>query len=374
MSESAVMTTTATTHTAPQLIRILFVTRAHGAGAGGMERLSAELVAHFKKRSDVVVQVVAHRGSRLESVAFIVTCLPQVLKAARQSDIVHLGDPLLALVGWLVKLFCRRPVAVTVHGLDIVYRNFFYQLYLRLFFRRLDLYLPISRFVGERLAAYNVTGKIVTVLPAVEDRLFTQELDRSALGKLLGRDVSDAAVLLTVGRLVARKGHAWFIEHVLPTLPRRVIYVIAGVGPEEGRIRQVVQAGGLDERVFLLGRVSDEQLQILMNGCDAFVQPNVEVPGDVEGFGLVMLEAALCQRPVFAAHIEGITDATVDGANGKLLPSGDAAAWTGALANFIDNSGSFRTAGEQARQYTLENFSWETVVQRYLAAFRDVVK
>src|SRR5581483_9452936 len=227
------------------------------------------------------------------------TVIPRALMAARYADLIHLGDPLVSFTGWLIKKVTRKPVAVTVHGLDVSYPHSLYRLYLSLFFRHFDYYFPISRHAQSLLDQWHVTGKRVVVWPGVKDHSQT----------LSPRQGEQEIQLLTVGRLVKRKGHEWFIRHVMPQLSEQYIYLIAGDGPERDAIKNAVADTHLESRVRLLGRVDDAELVRLYSNASAFVQPNIHVEGDAEGFGLVLLDAALAGLPVFAANIDGIPDA-----------------------------------------------------------------
>src|SRR3989344_5171231 len=188
------------------------ITRACRPDAGGMERFSWELVYELTRDKKLSVTALAHRGSRRTSPLFVFTVIPRALMAAGQSDVIHLGDPILSLVGWLIKIILRKPVAVTVHGLDISYPNVLYQLYLKLFFRAFDLYLPISAHVASLLTARGIIGQNNVINPNTADRYYDPRLTRADLQRVLASQLSlqpDTRVLLTVGRLVKRKGHAW---------------------------------------------------------------------------------------------------------------------------------------------------------------------
>ena len=114
-----------------------------------------------------------------------------------------------------------------------------------------------------------------------------------------------ALVLCSVGRQVKRKGFHWFVEAVMPQLPAHIYYWLAGEGPMIAEVQAAVDRHQLGEQVCLLGRVSEDQLEALYRGSDLFIMPNINVPGDMEGFGVVMLEAGLCKTPAIAAGIEG---------------------------------------------------------------------
>jgi glycosyltransferase involved in cell wall biosynthesis len=351
--------------------RILFITRAYGQHAGGMERLSWELIETIKRQPGITAEVISHQGSRLTSPLFVFTCIPRAVRAARHAELIHLGDPLLSVVGWFVKRFFKKPVLVTVHGLDVIYPNPLYRLYLHLFFTGFDRYLAISRHAKELLVPWGVASKAIVLTPGITDHLFDPTKTHLDLSSLLPQVLTDQKVLLTVGRLVKRKGHEWFIRQVLPHLPRNTIYVIAGDGPERDRLVKVVEELQLNDQVVLLGKVSHEAIEILYNTVDTFVQPNISVPHDAEGFGLVLLEAALCKRPVFAANIDGIPDAVHHHKNGVLLSSGEAQEWIQALNTFVEQPQAYFEHITNPRHYTLDTFAWSKLAPRYTQAFLE---
>lgn len=320
-----------------------------------MERLSYEMAAALQYQPGVKLSVLRFRGPRLLSPLFNIMVTPGALAFGAVADVIYLGDPMLAWVGWLVKKILHKPVAVTVHGLDITYGNFFYRYYLRLFGTKFDWYWPISEKVNQLLRQLVPDGQTKIISPGVVDRHYNPSFGRTALSKIIGREVADKVVLFTCGRLVERKGHAWFVANVLKDLPENVIYVVAGDGPERDKIERVIKLYQMQQRVIMLGRISDQDLKILYNTVDAFIQPNVAVKNDVEGFGLAMLEAALCCRMVFAADIDGIPGAIQSGKNGWLLPAENSQAWVAALKEYVQSP----TVNVEARNYTLEKFSWD---------------
>jgi len=176
----------------------------------------------------------------------------------------------------------------------------------------------------------------------------------------------DALLLCGVGRHVERKGFAWFVDQVLPRLPGAVHFWLAGEGPETPAVREAVARRGLESRVRLLGRVPDETLTALYRGADLFVMPNRPVPGDIEGFGVVMLEAGLCGLPTIGARLEGIQDAIREGENGILVPSGDAEAFAEAILGYYRDRGALAAASARAARYTEATFAWPAIADRYL--------
>ena len=87
--------------------------------------------------------------------------------------------------------------------------------------------------------------------------------------------------------------------------------------------------------MHLLGPVADAEREVLLRGADVFVQPNVPTSGDMEGFGLVLVEAAKRGTPVVASALEGMPDAVADGETGILCRAGDADEWRDALVPLV---------------------------------------
>ena len=101
--------------------------------------------------------------------------------------------------------------------------------------------------------------------------------------------------------------------------------------------------------------------------------PNVPVPGDMEGFGVVMLEAGFCGLPTVAARLEGIQDAIRDGENGTLLPSGNAPAFAQEILRYHQDRATLAAASVRAARYTAETFSWDAVAGQYVKLFQSTI-
>jgi len=347
-------------------MKVLFISRAYGLNSGGMERLSHNLINHISQHPVVKATKITHTRSRRTSPLFVFTVIPCALWQSRQVDIVHLGDPMLSLAGWLIKHLIGKKVIVSVHGLDVLYKNRLYQLYLWLFFRSFDLYLPISQAVAKTITHHKITAPIKVINPGIPHDHFNPKVSQHDLKKIISPADSLPAnhiYLLTSGRLVKRKGHVWFVSNVLCHLPEHVHYIIAGTGPELTNIKKAINSYNLNHRVHLLGHVTSDQLRVLYNSVHAFVQPNLSVKHDMEGFGLVLLEAAMCQLTVFASNLEGITDAIIDGQNGHLIEPGNKQLWLNTLLSFIDSP----KLNHNSRQFTLQRFSWASYVDQFIS-------
>jgi len=329
-----------------------------------MERFAWELVKRIGEPMPIKTIINRHGKKFLPAFLPMATAKALALAASGQISGLHLCDALLAPLGALVKTATGLPVSVSVHGLDITYPNPIYQRALRASLPRLDLVIAgssqTSEIVAERFPP--LLGRVTVINYGVGASQEPARLPRALEDTLKGR-----RVILTVGRLIRRKGAAWFVREVMPRLSADCVYGVAGDGPEREAIRRETGRRCLANRVLLTGRLSDSEVRALYRRADVFVMPNIPVEGDVEGFGLVALEAAVEGLPVVASRLDGIPDAVQDGQNGVLVEPGNAQAFAEALASLLSlPEPSRRALGDAYRQFTLNRYSWSRMAAEYV--------
>jgi phosphatidylinositol alpha-1,6-mannosyltransferase len=128
-----------------------------------------------------------------------------------------------------------------------------------------------------------------------------------------------------------------------------------------------------DSRVFYLNGIDDSLRDLLFAASDLFIMPNRTVEGDMEGFGLVALEASVRGVPVIATGIEGIVDAVIDGKNGFCFAEGDDAGMIEAIKGLTADSARLREFGSRAKEYVEDAFSSKTVVDKYKDLFDELL-
>jgi len=301
-------------------MNVLFITRKYPPQVGGMENFSYHLTHTIQCEK----KVIALTRTQIHLLWFLPYLLVYTLINSRKYQIVHLGDGLLCIIGFWIKLVSPKvKVIMTLHGLDVTYANPIYQLYFKLFTKKIDLAVCVSRHT-EEMAHIKGVKRTVVISNGIDVHKFKSISYQPNWIHQTYRIPKQNLVLLTVGRLVKRKGVAWFIDEVMPQLKSPVTYLVVGAGPQEALIQQLVTKHQLEGQVRLLGRIPDNELLQLYVHADLFIMPNIEVQGDMEGFGIVALEASLAGTLIVASGIEGIKDAIIDQKNGLLLTSKDA--------------------------------------------------
>jgi len=178
-------------------------------------------------------------------------------------------------------------------------------------------------------------------------------------------------VLLTVGRLQRRKGHDVLIG-ALPEIRERVAnvhYAIVGDGEERAALEQQARSLGVGDTVQFLGEISDQELVDCYRQCDLFVLPNREIAGDIEGFGLVLLEAQACGRPVVAGDSGGTAETMNPGETGLLFKCDRPRELAGPLAELLADEARLAKMGRAARFWIEERFGWDASARRGAEVF-----
>lgn len=378
-------------------MRLLFVShslpRADDAlsNVGGMQRVASDLhdslVAHPAITTHTLVLRSAWRDRHVVVPLFVTRSLAIIPRVVKQEgiDAVLFSSMVTAVVAAPLRRFFDRNgvvAAAIAYGLDITTRAWPYPWIVPRTFRALDTVFPISTATADACYARGLERQRAHVVPlGIRSNRFPSAIGReSARSALLGmrgpREVSadPKLILVSVGRLVPRKGVAWFVENVMPLLPEDIHYFVAGEGPERARIERAAAESVVDSRVTLLGAVSDSDLETVYRGADLFVMPNVPVPGDMEGFGLVLLEAGMCGLPVVAARLEGIEDVVRQGENGTLVTSGNAEEFRAAIMRYREDPDSLVNGSRRAAELVSSEFSWEQVTDRYVETLRQTAK
>ena len=369
---------------------ILFITRTYPPIIGGMENLSFDLTTTIEKLTPtyIIKNVYGKKGlpffvpyALIKAIYLIIT---------KKIKIVHLSDGVLSPVGLALKIiFPKIKIAINIHGLDLTYAEklpfYYYSNVLPI--RKLDLIIPVSLDTKEECLKYGIEGNKITYIPngTHSDRYYLKIIHENpkekirTIKKILPDiaskiDFSEKFVILFLGRLAKRKGMAWFTKEVMLKLPQVAVLIIAGDGPDKGKIEKIVEEKHLQDRVFLLGKVREKVKKLVLNISDILVMPNIKVPGDKEGFGITAIEAGACALPPIVSDIEGLKNAITNKENGLRLPSKDSKKYIGVIKFLMENPEYRKELSLGSREYVRENFDWKIVGERYMGEFIKLEK
>jgi phosphatidylinositol alpha-1,6-mannosyltransferase len=232
----------------------------------------------------------------------------------------------------------------------------------------LDVLTYISEYTHSRLApALGERTELVQLSPGVDVDRFTPDADGGPVRERYG--LGDAPVVVCVSRLVPRKGQDVLVRgwpQVLDRHPQARLLLVGG-GPLEAALRKQVAARGLGHSVVLTGGVAPQQLPAYYAAGDVFAMPCRTRRGglDVEGLGMVFLEAAACGLPVVAGTSGGAPETVVEGVTGHVVDPRSPAAVAGVLADLLDDPARARTMGKAGRAWVEQRWSWTTIARTF---------
>ena len=357
--------------------RVLLVTRNFPPLWGGMERLNWHMADELSR--EYAVTVVGPAGAAAQAPdnvtvievplrplwRFLLLASWRSLRAARRSrpSVVLAGSGLTAPMVWLAARFSGARCGAYVHGLDVIATHPVYRLVWRPFLRRMDRIIANSRHTAGLARSAGVDpARIEIVHPGVT----LPTLDPQARARFRARHgLGEVPLLLSVGRLTARKGLAEFVAGVLPRIVAQrpdVHLVIVGDAPVDAlyaqtqtpaSIQAAANAAGVGKHLHFLGARFGAELAEAFAGSDLHVFPVRALHNDPEGFGMVAVEAAAHGLPTVAYATGGVTDAVAEGESGALLAPGDDAGFVAATLRLLAQP----IPPERGRRFA-ERFAW----------------
>lgn len=328
---------------------------------GGLEQMSYALAKEFQRNVDTTL--IAWGKSQKYLPIFLPYAFLKALYLIPRRKIthLHLGDGLLSPFGLLLKKIFGIKTSITIAGLDITFDFPGYQMIVPKCVASMDKIVCISNATLEECLKRGVPREKCVVIPCgVYPEDWLMKAERKDLELITHMSLQNKKILITVGRLVKRKGVYWFIEHVLSKLGNEYIYFIIGSGPEKERINALIRKLQLGDRVKLLGKIPNEDLKVVYNTADLFIMPNIKVDNNVEGFGIVAVEASSTGLPIIGSDMEGISDAVIQNKTGILTNSGD----TASFIKLIKQNKNFKRS--QVSRMVKEYYSWENVGKSYM--------
>jgi phosphatidyl-myo-inositol dimannoside synthase len=232
--------------------------------------------------------------------------------------------------------------------------------------KKCDALFCVSRHTRDLVAARGLGSRAIVVPNGCDTETFVpRQVDRRKVLSRYGiRD--DRPIVLTVARLVPRKGHLVAME-AMRRVGRPLHWVVVGEGHRARAIGWSRLLTGQSRRVSLLGRLPLAELVDLYNACDIFLLAPIEIRRDSmvdsEGFGLTFLEAGACGKPPIASNVSGCVDAVIDGETGLLVTPGDPDALAGALRRLIDDPSVGQRLGEAACKRIHASGGWRSVAE-----------
>jgi glycosyltransferase involved in cell wall biosynthesis len=380
-------------------MEILFVSHKYPPATGGMEKHSFELIQGMTKYAAVHTLVYEGKESRISFFLQLQKRILQKLKEHPEIKVIHFNDGLLAAVCSFHSKYRHIPLTTTVHGLDITFPSEFYRKYILQRFNRFSKVIAVSEATAREAIKSGIHQDLVVAIPNGVDTEEAKEISKKDFSVLREKlNLPDKKILLMLGRPVYRKGFSWFIKNVFPlvkndfqvvmvgpfqaepTLHEKILYLLPkglrkkimlflGYPSDQVNLREILKT---EKGIRHLGHQPYTVIQALFQHSSAFLMPNIGVKGDMEGFGLVCLEASVNGALVLAADIDGIPSAIQHNKNGILIASGNPEAWIAQIQQL--NSNDFTETKNAFTKYSIEHYPWDKMVKAYYREFEELTQ
>lgn len=263
------------------------------------------------------------------------------------------------VAAFLLKTLFGIPYIVFVHGFDVYapQKSKKTKGLMSLVLRNAACVIANSDFTKKLIKNIVQEEKVVVIHPAVDVSRFNQR------GLSLKEKFGKNKVILTVARLVESKGHESVIRAMVLVREQfpEFKYVVVGDGPLELFLRGLVKDLGLDNTVIFEKGITDEMLPAYYQACDIFVLASREIfeRGEVEGFGIVFLEAAAASKAVIAGNTGGVPEAVIDGQTGILVDPLDIENMASSIVRLLQDEKTRETMGNKAKERVAQEFNLE---------------
>ena len=374
---------------------VLFVTNDFGPRAGGIETFIIGLIQRrpfgqtivytsFQENSgqfdadwlaNYGVRVIRDRSKILLPTPRVALHLRGIIKKEGITTAAFgAAAPLGLLSASMKRAGVVRTVALT-HGHEVWWAKVFP---FNLLLRRIGSTVDVLTYLGEftrkaisRALSARAQSAMVKIAPGIDVEHFIPT-DASRLRESLG--LNDKKVIVSVGRLVHRKGQDHLIEampEILKNVPRAHLLLV-GEGPYREHLQNLVHQLKLESSVTFIGRIQYQDLPMYICAGDIFAMPSrSRLMGlEVEGLGIVYLEASSCGMPVLAGDSGGAPDAVIQNETGLVVSGTDNKQIASAAVALLTNLEASQKMGTVGRQWIVDNWRWEI----WSKAFEELLK
>ena len=373
------------------MAKTLFVTNDFGPRAGGIETFVHGLIERFPKDSVIVytsqqgdtgeydqrwqqnfgVQVIRDRSKMLLPTPRVIREVRKVVAKEAPSSLVFGAAAPLAMMGKFLKV--PRKIALT-HGHEVWWAKVPpFNLAMRLIGDSVDHLTFLGEYTRSQIAiplSKKARSAMVQIAPGIDTQVF-KPVDASKLRAELG--LTEKEVIVSVGRLVPRKGQDQLIKalpQVLKVRPNAHLLFV-GTGSYKKSLEKLIAARALENHVTFTGRVQYEDLTKYICVGDIFAMPSrSRLAGlEVEGLGIVYLEASACALPVLGGDSGGAPDAVLPGVTGVVVNGKDVDAIAKGLIQLLESDRS--AMGQAGRDWAVAQWDWSHWANKFVALVRD---
>ena len=366
---------------------ILLLTNDFGPRAGGIETFiiglleripRGEVIVYTSNQGDTTdydkkwlaefgVEVVRDRARILLPTPRVIRATSKIIREQNVKSIwFGAAAPLAVSARWLRKAGAKKIIAMT-HGHEVWWSKVPpFTWAMREIGRSVDHITYLGEFTGNAIAAKIPQSKLVRIAPGIDVEHF---LPRSAEELRAQHGIGSRPTIISVGRLVHRKGQDRLIQ-ALPAIKSKVpdaLLVFIGEGPHREELDRLAKEHRVADDILFIGRIDYRDLPSYLSMGDIFAMPcRSRLAGlEVEGLGIVYLEASACGLPVIAGDSGGAPDAVIPGETGFVVNGEDIDEISSRAVELLVNKDLRRTLGARGREWIVEEWNWKIWSEKF---------
>jgi len=370
----------------------LFITNDVGPRAGGIETFVHGLIERLPKGSVIVytsaqpntaefdakwlqdfgVEVIRDRSKILLPTPRVISACQKLISNRKLTKVAFGAAAPLGVMAWAMRRAGAQTIVALTHGHEVWWSKVPpFNLAIRYMSKNLDAIAYLGNYTkGEISKALRKSdvSKLVQIAPGIDVEHFVPT-DSSNLRAELG--LTDKSVIISVGRLVHRKGQDKLIAS-LPAIKAaipNVHLVLVGVGPHQDYLEKLAAKLQVADCVTFIGRINYAELPKYICVGDIFAMPSRSrfFGLEVEGLGIVYLEASACGLPVVGGSSGGAPDAVLGGETGVVVDGTNTLEIAEACIELLNNPELCALMGANGRAWIIENWRWEIWAAKYAA-------
>ncbi|MEY3278936.1 MAG: hypothetical protein RIR63_128 [Actinomycetota bacterium] len=368
----------------------LFITNDFGPRAGGIETFVHGLIERLPRGSVIVytsaqpesdkfdakwlsefgVEVVRDRSKILLPTPRVIKACQKLVKSRKLTRVAFGAAAPLGIMARSMRSAGAEKIVALTHGHEVWWAKVPpFSFAIKFMSKNIDAITYLGDYTrGEisKAISKNDVSKLVQIAPGIDVDHFVPT-DSSELRAQLG--LADKAVIISVGRLVHRKGQDKLIS-ALPAIRAavpNVHLVLVGVGPHQKFLENLVAKLNVADCVTFIGRINYSELPKYICVGDIFAMPSRSrfFGLEVEGLGIVYLEASACGLPVVGGKSGGAPDAVLVGETGVVVDGTNASEIAEACIELLNNPELCALMGATGRAWIIENWRWEIWATKY---------
>lgn len=373
--------------------KCFFITTHFPPGPGGISFHAFHIINELQKNHNWVFEIAANQlhankdeihkfnasyHSKIHTLKETPSILLLVLKIIKllfitirfNPDVIITSGKHATWFGAIIKFFLRKKTIAFGHGTEFGTNNPKEIKINKKAYSYIDLLICVSNFTLNYVKQKTEIKlkKGIVIYNGADASFFKKNSSEERRLFKINRNISDQKILLTIGSVTERKGQ-WIVIKALPEVLKHIPnthYYCIGIPFQKKNFETLANKLGVEKNVHFLGKLPNEDLPLWTNSSDIFLMTSSHTKnGDFEGFGISVIEAALCGIPaIVSSGKHGLSEAIEDGVTGITIDEDDSIILAKTIIDLLKNQEKINQLGDAAYKRASKSFTWKVITQQ----------